>query len=135
VPDRRVDEVLGVVGLSDAAGRRVGGYSMGMRQRLALGAALLGDPTTLVLDEPANGLDPMGIRWLRGLLRTFADEGRTVLVSSHQLAELDQTVNDVIVIDHGRLVARGCTPQLMREHGSASLEDLFLQLISKGASA
>ncbi len=135
MPDRRVDDVLGTVGLSDAAGRRVGGYSMGMRQRLALGAALLGDPATLVLDEPANGLDPMGIHWLRSLLRGFADEGRTVLVSSHQLAELDQTVNDVIVIDHGRLVARGRTPQLMREHGSASLEELFLQLITKGASA
>jgi len=135
IPDQRVDEVLDVVGLSDAAGRRVGGYSMGMRQRLALGAALLGDPATLVLDEPANGLDPMGIHWLRSLLRGFADEGRTVLVSSHQLAELDQTVNDVIVIDHGRLVARGCTPQLMQEHGSASLEELFLQLITKGASA
>ncbi len=135
IPDQRVDDVLGIVGLSDAAGRRVGGYSMGMRQRLALGAALLGDPATLVLDEPANGLDPMGIHWLRSLLRGFADEGRTVLVSSHQLAELDQTVNDVIVIDHGRLVARGCTPQLMREHGSASLEELFLQLITKGASA
>jgi len=135
IPDRRVDEVLGIVGLSDAAGRRVGGYSMGMRQRLALGAALLGDPATLVLDEPANGLDPMGIHWLRSLLRGFADQGRTVLVSSHQLAELDQTVNDVIVIDHGRLVARGRTPQLMHEHGSASLEELFLQLITKGASA
>ena len=135
VPDRRVDDVLGIVGLSDAAGRRVGGYSMGMRQRLALGAALLGDPATLVLDEPANGLDPMGIHWLRGLLRGFADEARTVLVSSHQLAELDQTVNDVIVIDHGRLVARGSTPQLMHDHGSASLEELFLQLITKGASA
>jgi len=135
IPDQRVDEVLDVVGLSDAAGRRVGGYSMGMRQRLALGAALLGDPATLVLDEPANGLDPMGIHWLRSLLRGFADQGRTVLVSSHQLAELDQTVNDVIVIDHGRLVARGCTPQLMREHGSASLEELFLQLITKGTSA
>ena len=135
IPDQRVDEVLDVVGLSDAAGRRVGGYSMGMRQRLALGAALLGDPATLVLDEPANGLDPMGIHWLRSLLRGFADEGRTVLVSSHQLAELDQTVNDVIVIDHGRLVARGCTPQLMHEHGSASLEELFLQLITKGTSA
>jgi len=135
IPDQRVDEVLDVVGLSDAAGRRVGGYSMGMRQRLALGAALLGDPATLVLDEPANGLDPMGIHWLRSLLRGFADEGRTVLVSSHQLAELGQTVNDVIVIDHGRLVARGSTPQLMREHGSASLEDLFLRLITKGASA
>jgi ABC-2 type transport system ATP-binding protein len=90
--DRRVEEVLELVDLSDAAGRRVNGYSMGMRQRLGLAAALLGDPPTVVLDEPANGLDPMGVRWLRTLLRDLADEGRTVLVSSHQLAELAQTV-------------------------------------------
>jgi ABC-2 type transport system ATP-binding protein len=134
VPDRRVDEVLGVVGLTAAAGRRVRGYSMGMRQRLALAAALLGDPPTLVLDEPANGLDPMGIHWLRGLLRGFADEGRTVLVSSHQLAELGRTVDDVIVIDRGRLIARGSAPDLMNDHGSTSLEELFLHLVTKGAS-
>jgi ABC-2 type transport system ATP-binding protein len=135
VPDRRVDEVLGVVGLSDAAGRRVGGYSMGMRQRLGLGVALLGDPPTLVLDEPANGLDPMGIHWLRDLLRGFADEGRTVLVSSHHLAELGRTVDDIAVIDHGRLVARGSTAVLLQEHGSPSLEDLFVDLVTKGVSA
>jgi ABC-2 type transport system ATP-binding protein len=130
VSDRRVDEVLGTVGLSDAAGRRVGGYSMGMRQRLGLALALLGDPPTLVLDEPANGLDPTGIAWLRRLLRGFADEGRTVLVSSHQLAELGQTVDDVLVIDRGRLVARGSTAALLEQHGSSSLEELFLELVS-----
>ena len=106
-----------------------------MRQRLTLGAALLGDPPTLVLDEPANGLDPMGIHWLRGLLRGFADEGRTVPVSSHQLAELGQTVDDIIVIDRGRLIARGSTPDLMKDHGSTSLEELFLDLVTKGASS
>jgi ABC-2 type transport system ATP-binding protein len=135
VPDRRVDEVLSIVGLSDAAGRRVGSYSTGMRQRLGLGVALLGDPPTLVLDEPANGLDPMGIHWLRDLLRGFADEGRTVLVSSHQLAELGQTVDDIAVIDHGRLVARGSTTVLLQQHGSSSLEDLFLALVTRDVSA
>src|SRR4051795_3544316 len=98
IPDRRVDEVLGLVDLTDAAGRRVGGYSLGMRQRLALAAALLGDPAALVLDEPANGLDPQGIRWLREFLRGRAAEGRTVLISSHVLAEVAQTVDEVVVI-------------------------------------
>jgi ABC-2 type transport system ATP-binding protein len=96
-----------------------------------LAAALLGDPPTLVLDEPANGLDPVGISWLRGLLRGLADQGRTLLVSSHQLAELAQTVDDVILIDRGRLVARGSTADLMARHRSASLEELFLDLVSK----
>jgi ABC-2 type transport system ATP-binding protein len=104
VPDRRVDEVLEVVGLTRDAGRRAGGYSMGMRQRLGLAAALLGDPRVLLLDEPANGLDPEGIRWLRGFLRGLAAEGRTVLISSHVLAEVEQTVDDVVIISHGRLV-------------------------------
>jgi ABC-2 type transport system ATP-binding protein len=133
IDDRRVDEVLELVDLTGAARRRVGGYSTGMRQRLGLSAALLGDPPTLVLDEPANGLDPMGISWLRALLRGLADQGRTLLVSSHQLAELAQTVDDVILIDHGRLVARGSTADLMARHQSASLEELFLDLVSKGA--
>jgi ABC-2 type transport system ATP-binding protein len=105
VNDRRVDEVLDVVELGDAARRRVGGFSLGMRQRLALAAALLGDPSVLVLDEPANGLDPEGVKWLRALLRRFAAEGRTVLVSSHVLAEVAQTVDDVLVLAHGRVVA------------------------------
>ena len=107
IPDSRVDDVLGIVGLADAAGRRVGGYSLGMRQRLALAAALLGDPGVLILDEPANGLDPEGIAWLRSFLRNLAAEGRTILVSSHVLSEVQQTVDDVVVITHGRLVHVG----------------------------
>jgi ABC-2 type transport system ATP-binding protein len=103
----RVDEVLTFVGLADAADRRVKGYSMGMRQRLAIAAALLGDPRVLVLDEPANGLDPPAIRWLRDFLRRLAGEGRTVLVSSHLLAEVAQGVDDVVVIARGELRARG----------------------------
>lgn len=100
----RVDEVLGLVGLSDAADRKVGGFSLGMRQRLGLAGTLLGDPRVLVLDEPANGLDPQGILWLRDLLRHLAREGRTVLVSSHMLAEVQATVDDVAVLSGGRLV-------------------------------
>jgi ABC-2 type transport system ATP-binding protein len=100
----RVDELLELVDLSDAARRRVNGYSLGMRQRLNLAAALLGDPEVLVLDEPANGLDPQGIRWLRDLLRGQAAAGRTVLISSHVLAEIAQTVDQVVIIHHGRLV-------------------------------
>jgi ABC-2 type transport system ATP-binding protein len=134
IPDRRVDEVLELVELSEAADRRVHGYSMGMRQRLGLASALLGDPQTVVLDEPTNGLDPMGVRWLRTLLRDLADEGRTVLVSSHQLAELAQTVDDVVVIDHGRLVADGSMRDLVSEGAATSLEDLFLHLVQKGHS-
>jgi ABC-2 type transport system ATP-binding protein len=135
VSDARVEEVLELVELDQAAARRVRGYSLGMRQRLGLAAALLGDPQTLILDEPANGLDPTGVRWLRELLRSLADEGRTVLVSSHQLAELAQTVDDVIIIDHGRLRARGATAELLAEHRSATLEGLFLDIVSGGRSA
>lgn len=104
VPDSRVDALLALVGLTDSADRRAGGYSLGMRQRLGLAAALLGDPPVLVLDEPANGLDPEGIAWLRGFLRALAAEGRTVLISSHVLAEVQQTVDDVVIIARGRLV-------------------------------
>ena len=107
IPFGRVDQVLGIVGLADAAGRRVGGYSLGMRQRLSLAGALLGDPGTLVLDEPLNGLDPEGIRWMRAMLRTLAAEGRAVLVSSHLLNEVAQTVDDVVVLARGRLVTQG----------------------------
>jgi ABC-2 type transport system ATP-binding protein len=106
LPSGRVGEVLGQVGLTGAGRRRVGGFSLGMRQRLGLAAALLGDPEVLVLDEPANGLDPEGVRWLRDLVRGLADQGRTVLVSSHLLAEVAQTVDQVVIIDRGRLVAR-----------------------------
>jgi ABC-2 type transport system ATP-binding protein len=112
VPDERVDDVLALVGLTDAAGRRVGGWSLGMKQRLALATALLGDPRVLILDEPANGLDPEGIAWLRGFLRGFAGQGRTVLVSSHQLAEVEQAADDLVVIDAGRCVYAGALDEL-----------------------
>ena len=104
IPRSRVDEVLALVELTGAGRRRVKGYSLGMRQRLGLAAALLGDPEVLVLDEPANGLDPQGIRWLRDFLRSLAAEGRTILVSSHVLAEVAQTVDDVVIIHRGKLV-------------------------------
>jgi ABC-2 type transport system ATP-binding protein len=108
----RVNEVLDLVGLSDAADRRVGGFSLGMRQRLGIAAALLGDPQLLILDEPANGLDPEGVRWLREFVRGLADEGHTVLISSHILAEVAQTVDSVVIIDHGRLVAQSSLAEL-----------------------
>jgi ABC-2 type transport system ATP-binding protein len=113
LPLSRADEVLVQVGLADAGGRRAGGYSLGMRQRLALATALLGDPSVLVLDEPANGLDPEGIQWLRGFLRHLAHEqGRTVLVSSHLLSEVEQTVDRVVIVGAGRLVREGSMEQL-----------------------
>jgi ABC-2 type transport system ATP-binding protein len=112
LPNSRVEEVLKLVELTDAADRRAGKYSMGMRQRLALAATLLGDPQLLVLDEPANGLDPQGIRWLRDFLRSLAAEGRTVLISSHVLSEVAQTVDDVIVIHRGRMVDEGSVDRL-----------------------
>src|SRR5207253_5198098 len=107
LPASRADEMLELVDLGAAARRRAGGFSLGMTQRLGLAGALLGDPQILVLDEPANGLDPEGIRWLRDFLRGLAAEGRTVLVSSHVLAEVAQTVDDVVVIHRGRLVDQG----------------------------
>jgi ABC-2 type transport system ATP-binding protein len=106
LPPARADQVLAQVGLAGAARRRVGGFSLGMRQRLGLATALLGDPRVLVLDEPANGLDPEGVHWLRGLLRHLADQGRTVLVSSHVLAEVAQTVDQVVIMADGRLVTQ-----------------------------
>ena len=110
-------ELLKLVELTDAADRRVGGYSMGMRQRLGLATALLGDPAVLILDEPANGLDPQGIRWLRDMLRRAAADGRTVLVSSHVLPEVEQTVDDVVVIHRGRLVKEGPIASLTMGRG------------------
>ncbi|GAA5127210.1 ABC transporter ATP-binding protein [Haloechinothrix salitolerans] len=107
VPDQRVDDVLTAVGLTEAGDRHAGGFSLGMRQRLALATALLGDPQVLVLDEPANGLDPEGIAWLRGFLRDFAKQGRTVLVSSHLLAEVEQTIDQVVIISHGQTMYYG----------------------------
>jgi ABC-2 type transport system ATP-binding protein len=118
LPAGRVGEVLEMVGLEQAAGRRVGTYSTGMRQRLGIASALLGDPQTLVLDEPLNGLDPQGIRWLRTFLRERAAAGGTVLLSSHVLTEAAQTVDDVVVINRGRLVFQGAMGALTRLGGS-----------------
>ena len=112
IPRSRVDEVLALVDMSTAARRRVKGYSLGMRQRLGLAAALLGDPEVLVLDEPANGLDPQGIRWLRDFLRALAGEGRTILVSSHVLSEVAQTVDDVVIIHRGSLVQQAAMAEV-----------------------
>jgi ABC-2 type transport system ATP-binding protein len=119
VPDARVDEVLKLVELDGAKNRRVKGYSLGMRQRLGLAAALLGDPELLILDEPANGLDPEGVRWLRDFLRSFAAGGRTVLVSSHVLAEVAQTVDRVLIINRGRLVVESTLGELTARVGGA----------------
>ena len=115
----RVDQVLELVGLTADARRKVGGYSLGMRQRLELAGALLGDPAVLILDEPSNGLDPQGIAWLRQLLRHLAGEGRTVLVSSHLLAEMSQTVDDVVIVSQGQLRAQGPLATLMAGAQSA----------------
>jgi ABC-2 type transport system ATP-binding protein len=139
----RIDAVLELVGLTGAAGRRVGGFSLGMRQRLALATALLGDPEVLILDEPANGLDPEGVRWLRELLRGFADEGRTVLVSSHILAEVAQTVDSVVILDRGRMVAHAPLEQLAATAGvepvvrirTSKVEELRAAVVADGAHA
>jgi ABC-2 type transport system ATP-binding protein len=113
LPAERAGASLAQVGLTEAADRRVGQFSLGMRQRLALAAALLGDPQVLLLDEPANGLDPEGIAWLRGFLRHLAGTGRTVLVSSHVLSEVEQTVDNVVILARGRLVRAGTLPELV----------------------
>jgi ABC-2 type transport system ATP-binding protein len=112
IPTQRVDELLEFVGLGNVARRRVGGYSLGMRQRLSVAGALLGNPRLLVLDEPANGLDPEGIRWLRDFLRGFVGEGKTVFISSHVLAEVQQLVDEVVIIHRGRLVAHRTVDEL-----------------------
>jgi ABC-2 type transport system ATP-binding protein len=132
IPPGRVAEVLELVELAANADRRVKTYSLGMRQRLGLAAALLGDPELLVLDEPANGLDPAGVHWLRSFLRTFADGGGTVLVSSHVLAEVAQAVDQVVIIDGGRLVAAARLDELIR--GGQTLEDVYLALTAGVAS-
>ncbi|WP_414939445.1 ABC transporter ATP-binding protein [Amycolatopsis sp. cmx-11-51] len=121
MPDQRVGEVLGLVGLSSAADRKAGGFSLGMRQRLALATALLGDPQVLVLDEPTNGLDPEGILWLRNFLRAYAREGRTVLVSSHLLNEVEQTIDQVIIISQGMTRYNGSLDQLRKSNQSRVL--------------
>jgi ABC-2 type transport system ATP-binding protein len=141
LPLARADPVLEQVGLAGAAGRRVGGFSLGMRQRLSLATALLGDPQVLILDEPANGLDPEGVHWLRGLLRQLADQGRTVLVSSHVLAEVAQTVDQVVIIAGGRLVTQSTlaaltarTDQLVRVR-TPQAETLQALLAAQGIQA
>ncbi|WP_329066948.1 ABC transporter ATP-binding protein [Amycolatopsis sp. NBC_01480] len=121
VPDRRADEVLGIVGLAPVAGRKAGGFSLGMRQRLALATALLGDPQVLVLDEPTNGLDPEGILWLRNFLRAYARERRTVLVSSHLLNEVEQTIDQVVIISQGMTRYYGSLEQLRASRQSRVL--------------
>ena len=139
LPDTRVPQVIDQIGLAEAADRRVGEYSLGMRQRLALAAALLGDPPVLLLDEPANGLDPEGIAWLRGFLRHLAGQGRTVLISSHVLSEVQQTVDDVVIIARGRLVRQATLSDL---EGDAAVlvrtptpEPLAAALAAAGVSA
>jgi ABC-2 type transport system ATP-binding protein len=127
LPDSRVDEVLELVGLDGRSNRRVKDYSTGMRQRHALACALLADPEFLILDEPVNGLDPDGIRWLRGFLRSLADEGRTILISSHLLSEVEQTVDDVVIIQRTLRYA-GPLKDLVRESGDR-LEERFFELI------
>ena len=128
IAPERVDQVLDAVELTADAHRPIGTYSTGMTQRCALAAALLGDPTILLLDEPANGLDPGGIRWLRTFLRKQADAGVAVLVSSHQLAELGAMVDHVVMLHKGRLVMNGPTRELFRITGTDDLEDAFLAL-------
>jgi ABC-2 type transport system ATP-binding protein len=130
-PLRRADEVLELTGLAAAGRRKARGYSLGMRQRLALAAALLGDPLALILDEPANGLDPEGIAWLRRLLRDFARSGRTVLYSSHVLPEVEQLADHVVIVSGGRLVRQGTLAELTG--GRGGLEQVFLSLTARPA--
>ena len=127
LPSTRIDEVLDLVGLTrQESRRRVGNYSLGMRQRLGIANALLGSPSVLVLDEPANGLDPAGIRWMRRLLRDFADQGGAVLLSSHLLHEVQQIADELVMIGHGRIVASGTREELLAQNDD--LEDLFITL-------
>ncbi len=128
---QRIDELLELVGLTEASGRPVSHYSTGMRQRLSLATALLGDPDLLILDEPANGLDPEGILWLRRFLRSFTEPGRTVLLSSHLLREMEQTVDDVLLLHRGRLVHAGSLEELLQKDGGdqGDLENAFMSVI------
>ncbi len=126
IPDRRVDEVLGQVDLAEAADRRVRGFSLGMRQRLGIAAALLGDPDVLILDEPVNGLDPAGIAWLRGLLRRLAAEGRTIVLASHLLGEIAQTASHVLIVSAGQLRFAGPLHEIGETN--EALESAFLNL-------
>jgi ABC-2 type transport system ATP-binding protein len=134
-PSRRIPEMLRLVDLEGATNQRVGTFSLGMRQRLALATALLCDPPILILDEPTNGLDPEGVRWLRKLLRELAEQGRTILISSHILAEVAQTVDRVVIMNHGRLIANAGVEELLADHPGASLEDVFLDLTTTQTGA
>ncbi len=128
IPDLRVMEVLTMVDLEDSVNKKVKEFSLGMKQRLSLAAALLSDPDILILDEPANGLDPIGIAWLRDLLRSLAQSGKTVLVSSHQLAEMQNSVDDVLVINKGKLIVAG---QIDEVRQGQSLEEAFLRYVQR----
>ncbi len=131
IPHQRVDDVLEITGMGQAADRRAGKFSLGMAQRLGIAAALLGDPEVLLLDEPVNGLDPEGIRWIRGLLKDLAAHGRTVLISSHLISEVAQTADQLIVIGRGRLLAQTTVAELSAR---GSLEEAFFQL-TEGSTA
>lgn len=140
-PNSRVDEVLQMVGMSEVAKTKVGKFSLGMRQRLGLATALLGDPKVVILDEPANGLDPEGIRWTRDVMRHLADEGKSVLVSSHQLVELSLVADDLVVIGQGKLISAGPISQFMTDHAktwvrvvSPQLDALISAATEKGAT-
>jgi ABC-2 type transport system ATP-binding protein len=140
IPRSRVDEVLALVDLREAGKRRVKGYSLGMRQRLGLAAALLGDPAVLVLDEPANGLDPHGMRWLREFLRSLAAEGRTILISSHVLAEVAQTVDEVVIIHRGKLVRQAAMGEVEAMAAGSTMvrsphADRLVALLAEGGIA
>jgi len=121
IPRARVDEMLGLVGLDEVAGKRAGGFSLGMGQRLGIASAMLGDPGTLLLDEPVNGLDPEGILWIRNLLKALAAEGRTVFVSSHLMSEMAVTATELIVVGRGRLIASGSTDELIRRASTGAV--------------
>ena len=141
LPRRRVGEVLARTGMESVAGKRAGGFSLGMRQRLGIAAALLGDPRVLIFDEPVNGLDPEGIRWVRGLMRSLAGEDRAVLVSSHLMSEMAQTADHLIVVGRGRLIADTSVSELMRAAGGGTVlvrasdpDTLALRLSAAGAT-
>jgi ABC-2 type transport system ATP-binding protein len=130
IPDARALEVLELVDLTDARNKKVKQYSMGMKQRLSLATAILGEPEILVLDEPANGLDPIGIAWLREFLKKLAASGHSILISSHQLAEMQNTVDDVLIIHKGRLITQGSMSSVV---GNGSLEEAFIRLVEASA--
>lgn len=125
---KRADECLALVGLESVGGKRIGGFSLGMKQRLGLATAMLGDPSHLILDEPVNGLDPDGIRWIRGMIRNFADEGRSVLVSSHLLSEMEVTADRLVIIGKGRLIGEWDKRELLE--GYANLEEAYWSVAS-----